>query len=255
MIRTVITESEVPSSNRLKTLLKNFPNIRVIGEVFDQEETVSIIDGLKPDLLFLNLQLPVTDGLEILKSVSYRPTIIFTISYNRYIIKTCEENSVDYLLKPFSRHRFEKTLRRVLQQNRKLNQRQVEILQDTVHKTTYLNRFSLKNGHEIMIIPAENVFFFAEEDQHVYLHTFVNKFLLDIPLRELENLLDSNRFYRINKHHIVALEEVKKLWRNIRGKNKIVLNDRFKTALVVDKNYLSGLRGKLKNRYMSSQLS
>jgi DNA-binding LytR/AlgR family response regulator len=247
MIRTVISESEVGSLTRLKTLLASSPNTRVIGEAYDGEEAVSIIDGLKPDLLFLNLQLPALDGLEVLRTVSYRPTVIFTASYNRYIVSAFEEHSFDYLLKPFSRERFEKTLRRAFQRSQKFTHRQVEILEDAADKTASLDRFPVKVSHDNLVVPAANAFFFQEKDHHVYLHTFDNKFLCDIPLRELENLLDSDRFYRVNKYDIVALDQVKKLRRNIRGKHKVVLKDQPETALIVDKNYAGGLREKLKN--------
>lgn len=245
MIRIVITEGETHSLKRLKTLLTRQPDVQIIGEAREAETALDIADSLKPDLLFLDVQLPGFDRPEALQTISYRPTAIFTTAYNPAVIKLFEQNSVDYLLKPFSRERFENAIHRALQRSQRLNNKLLEVFRIASRRSHYLNRIAVKAAPENMSIAIEKIYFFQFKAGHVFLHTYDSKFLCETPLRALEDMLDPDKFSRIHKNQIVALPKVVKIRRRLRGKYRAVLNDQSGTTLKIAREYLPGLKKRL----------
>lgn len=245
MIRILITEGEGHSVRRLKKLLSQQPDVQIIGEAREADTAQNIIDGLKPDLLFLDVQLPGLTGPEAMENISYWPTVIFTTAYHPSIIKFFEQNSVDYLLKPFSRERFEKAIHRALQRSQRLNNKLLEVFQAASRKSNYLNRISVKAAADNMSISVEKIYYFQAKANHIFLHTYDSKFLCETPLRTLEDILDPEQFSRIHKNQIVSLQRVTKIRRSLRGKYKAVLNDEQKSTLKIARNYLPGLKKRL----------
>jgi DNA-binding LytR/AlgR family response regulator len=112
MIRVVIVEDEKPARDRLRRLLADHADVTLEGEASDASAAVALIDRVRPDLCFLDVQMPEGDGFEVLRRIRHRPRIIFTTAYDRYAVPAFEVNSLDYLLKPFSRERFGAALER-----------------------------------------------------------------------------------------------------------------------------------------------
>lgn len=245
MFRIIITEREVHSLKRLRTLLSQQPDMQIIGEAREADTALDIIDSLKPDLLFLDIQLPGLNGPEAMQTMSYRPTVIFTTAYNPSIIKLFELNSIDYLLKPFSRERFENAVHRALQRSQRLNNKLLEVFQIASRQSHYLNRITVKAAPENMSIPVENIYFFQVKAGHIFLHTYDSKFLCETPLRALENMLDPQQFSRIHKNQIVSLPKVVKIRRRLRSKYRVLLNDQQKTTLKIAREYLPDLKKRL----------
>ena len=102
LIRAVLVEDELPSLERLKSLLGAFDDIHIVGEAADGPSAIDVIDEQRPDLVFLDIQLPVYTGFQVLEKISHKPHIIFVTAYDQYAIKAFEENAVDYLLKDAS---------------------------------------------------------------------------------------------------------------------------------------------------------
>jgi len=245
MIRIIITEGEMHSLRRLKTLLSQQPDVQIIGEAREADTALDIIDGLKPDLLFLDVQLTGLTGPGAMENISYWPTVIFTTAYHPSIIKLFEQNSVDYLLKPFSRERFETAFHRALQRSQRLNNKLLEVFHTASRKSNYLNRISVKAAPENMSIPVDKVYYFQAKAGHIFLHTYDSKFLCETPLRALEDMLDPEQFSRIHKNQIVSLQRVTKIRRSLRGKYKVVLDNQQKSTLKIAQDYLTGLKKRL----------
>lgn len=244
-IRSIIVEDEPHSIERLKYLLKDLKNIQIVGEAQDGKTAIDLINNLKPELIFLDIQLPGTSGFGVLEKTSYPVMVIFVTSYDQYAIKAFEENAVDYILKPTSKERLKKAVERVINLNKRLDENTIEVLKSMFEKSSYMTRFAVKLGDEILIIPQEDVYYFNAEDKYVFLHTYDRKFFYDATLKELEDILDPEIFCRIHKSYIVSINKIKKLKKQFLSEYSAVLDDN-KTILKIGRNYLPKLRKNLK---------
>ena len=245
-IRTIIVEDELHSLKRMKSLLGDFTELTLIGEATDGLAAQRIIDELKPDLIFLDIQMPGANGFEVLARISTRPMVIFVTAYDEFAIKAFEENAVDYILKPTSKERVEKAIRRVLERRAGLGPDLIERLRAEVARGTYMKRFAVSMADEILIIPESEVFYFKAEDKCVLLCTQDREFFFEMTLKDLEQNLDPEVFFRIHKSHIISLDKVKKINRWFHGDYVVRLSDAAKTKLKVGRSFRESLRAKLK---------
>lgn len=245
-IRTVIVEDELHSLKRMKSLLRDFEELTVVGEATDGLAAQELIDELKPDLVFLDIQMPGANGFEVLGRIHARPMVIFVTAYDEYAIKAFDENAVDYILKPTSRERVEKAIRRVLERRAVLGQDLIERLRSEVARGSYMKRFAVSLADEILIIPESEVFYFKAEEKCVLLGTQDREFFFEMTLKELVRNLDPEAFVRIHKSHIISLDKVKKIHRWFHGDYIVHLCDGRKTKLKVGRSYREALREKLK---------
>lgn len=243
-IKTILVEDERHSLERLKSLLEDFSGIDIVGEAMDGETAVALINERVPDLVFLDIQLPVYNGFEVLERLVVRPQVVFVTSYNQYAIKAFEENAVDYILKPTSKERLEKSIRRV-SEGITPDADLVALLKSRIFPE-YLHRFAVKLKDEITIIPAEDVFYFRAQDRYVFLGTAGTEFIYDATLKQLEVSLDPKQFIRISRSVIVAIDKIDKLSKWFFSEYNLTLKDNKKTVFKVGRTYLPRLREKLK---------
>lgn len=246
IVDTVIVEDETPSLERLKDQLGNFPQIRIVGEALDGEGAVAAIDQLKPELIFLDIELPEFDGFEVLNRITCSPMVVFVTAFNEYAVKAFEEHALDYLLKPTSLKRLQSCLKRVLKERHRLEPNLIEDLKNLIQQRKYKNMFSLKCGDEVRFIPSGEVYFFQAESKSVFLATRTTRRLYDATLKEIEKQTDPDRFIRISKSAIVAVEKIEKLTRWFQGSYLAVMSDDERTELKTGRTYLPALRKKLR---------
>ncbi len=246
-VSVLIAEDEEHARERLRDLLKDFPELQVVGEAGDGAEAVRLIDALRPRLVFLDIQMPEATGFEVLERIKHQPRVVFVTAYDHYAIKAFDENAVDYVLKPFSRERIGESIRRVLETERDnvVDMRLLEKLKEAVRGNDYMQRFAASVGDEILIIPQEEVFYFQAEDKVVFLYTDRKRYIIDITLRELEDRLDPAVFLRIHKSTIAALDKVRKIKKWFRGEILVQLSDAGKTKLKVSRGSRQSLKEKL----------
>lgn len=206
LIKSIIVEDEEHSLNRLKKLLTNFDYIQLIGEAKSGKEAIDLIEQNKPDLIFLDINLPEKDGFDILKELSYEPLVIFVTAYQEYAIKAFEENAVDYLLKPFDLKRLKISIERVIERKQVIN----KSLLEKINHNNYLRKFSVKDRSIISIISEEEIYYFKAEDKYVFLCTKNEEYYYDDTLKNLEEFLDPEKFIRIHKSYIVSIEHIKR---------------------------------------------
>jgi DNA-binding LytR/AlgR family response regulator len=247
-IKTIIAEDEFHSRERLKDLLKEFPGLEVIGEAADGLKAVEMIDRLRPDLVFLDIQMPEATGIEVLEKITHQPHIIFVTAYDQYAIKAFEENAVDYILKPFSKERITRSVDRVVDliKSKPVNPQLIEHLKHILKGKEYVRRFAVKMGDEILIIPEEEVYYFKAEAKCVLLYTDQKKFFIETTLKELEQTLDPDVFMRIHKSTIVSLDKIKKIKKWFHSELIVQLSDSNKTKLKVSRGCQSSLKEKLR---------
>ncbi|GAB6188527.1 LytTR family DNA-binding domain-containing protein [Marinitoga arctica] len=240
LINSIIVEDEEHSLNRLKKLLDNFDYINIIGEAREGEEAVELIEKKHPDLLFLDINLPGKNGFDILKEISYEPLVIFVTAYQEHAIKAFEENAVDYLLKPFDLKRLKISIERVLKRKQVINK---ELLEKIIHND-YLKKFSIKDRDMIFIIPEEKIYYFKAEDKYVFLCTIDKEYYYDNTLKNLEKILNPDKFIRIHKSYIVSIEHIKRFKKIFTREYILELDNGIE--LKIGRNYLHQIREKFK---------
>ncbi len=246
IIRTIIVEDETPSLERLKSLLQEFDEIEIVGQAQDGPAAVKLINDSKPDLAFLDIQLPVYSSFEVLVKIEHKPTVIFITAYDEYAIKAFEENAIDYLLKPTDSQRLARAIEKVRQLNRPADEKLFTILKSIVKPIKYLDRFSVKIGDEILFIPAEDVYWFQAEDKYIFLHTAAREFIYDSTLKDLEKALNPEQFIRIHKSTIVAIDKIHKMKRTFAGKFKVQLKDAKKSGFEIGRTFVNATRERLR---------
>lgn len=247
-IKTVIVEDERHSLERLRDVLSGFDQLEISGEATDGLGAVEVIDRVKPELVFLDIQMPGGNGFEVLARISVRPMVIFVTAYDQYALKAFEENAVDYILKPSSRERIAAAVERVVSRHRLVDSQLLETLREALSKRRFIQRFVVKAGDEILIIPESDVFYFKAEDKYVFVCTDGKEFIIDLTLKELELRLDPDIFCRIHKSSIVSLNKIKRITRWFHGEHIIELNDRNCTRLKLGRNFHRSFTEKLKTQ-------
>lgn len=211
MIRTLLVEDEEPAREIVKSYLKKYPEIEIIGEAADGFSGVKAINELKPDLLFLDIQLPKLTGFEILELVEHAPVIIFTTAYDQFALKAFELNATDYLLKPFSADRFDIAIQKAFE---KLKAKQAEepaikkLVETIDEKTESIDRVVVKTGTKIKVIPSEKIQYIEAQDDYVMIYSEEGKHLKEKTMKYFESHLDNSMFIRIHRSYIVNVNYI-----------------------------------------------
>ena len=235
IIRTIIVEDEELARSLLRSYLKNYEHIELIQECENGFEGVKMINELKPDLVFLDIQMPKITGFEMLELLEHKPEIIFTTAYDQYALKAFEYNAADYLLKPFSRDRLDAALGKVME---KIQQQETpdEMIENITNfpKGEYLDRVVVKDRHKINIIPVDKIRYFESMDDYVLLYTKEGRHLKQKTMKYFETALDPNEFIRIHRSYIVRVDEIAEIQQYEKESYIVILHD--KTKLKVSKS-------------------
>src|SRR5512139_4317 len=189
MIRTLIVDDEKLARDRLQSFLRNVKDIEVIGQARNGVEAIRMIEEEGPDLVFLDVQMPGTDGFGVLKAVSKQFQLVFSTAYDEYAIKAFEVQATDYLLKPISRTRLEEAVRRVRDRlDSHLPATDVKAVLKVLEERErrYVEQLPVHKGRQILIVPVGEVYWFEVEYRLVYAHTADDRFMTNFTLKELE---------------------------------------------------------------------
>lgn len=242
-IRALIVDDEPEARKGIRTLLARDPEIEVVGECGDGQQAVEGIEGLCPDLVLLDVQMPGKDGFEVLEAIdlSRAPVLIFVTAYDSYAIKAFEVNAQDYLLKPFTDERFHQAVARAKDHHRR---RQAHEFRDRLmalvelsHRDAgdarpaaspaaagMLRRFLIKSGGEVTFVPVDEVDWLEAVGYYTKVHTARHTHLLRGNLGRIGAQLDPQRFARIHRSAIVNLSRVQSLKNTFNGDCLAVLS-------------------------------
>lgn len=259
-IRTLIVDSEAQSRRRVAKLLERDADVVVEGEIGSAAEAVRRIAAERPDLVFLEVQLPEMNGFKVLESVGggHLPAVVFVTAFDQHALQAFEVNAVDYLLKPFDEERFWRAVRRakseiVRRQTDALSEKLAHLLQHlqstlpesartaeagaavadpgAVQETVTRDRILLRSGGEIYFVKAEDIDWIEAEGDYMKLHAAGRVHLLRETMGNLEARLDAKRFIRIHRSTIVNIDRVKKLSPSFAGEYVVILGDGTKLRL------------------------
>ncbi|MCC5929552.1 MAG: LytTR family transcriptional regulator DNA-binding domain-containing protein [Cyclobacteriaceae bacterium] len=199
-LQTLIIEDELPAQQLLMELCNQIPELQIIGTASDGFDGLKQINAMKPDLIFLDIDMPRLTGIELVECLEVKPAIVFTTAYDQYAVKAFEENAVDYLLKPFSFERLNMAVERVLKRINEGSVRQ-EYAQTlkSASGDDYLERMVIKLGNRIHIMQVSDMDYAEANDDYIYIYSGEQRYLKQQTLQSLENNLDPNQFVRLHR--------------------------------------------------------
>jgi two-component system LytT family response regulator len=213
-IRVLIIEDEAPARELIKYMLKERADIEVVGECADGFCGATQIKEKHPDLIFLDIQMPKLTGFELLEVLDEKPEVIFTTAFDQYAIRAFELNAVDYLLKPYSKERFDGALAKAVSRIGKETQEpdRVEKLVTAVTEAEgYLTRIVFRKGAGIKIIPLNLISYLASEDDYVMIYYSEGKALKPKTMKYYEDHLPPSLFMRVHRSFMVNIEQITRL--------------------------------------------
>lgn len=241
-IRAIIVDDELLGRTVIREMLRREPEFTIVGECANGQEAIATINAERPDLVFLDVQMPEVDGFEVLAAldVEQLPLVIFVTAYDQYAVSAFEVHAVDYLLKPFDRERFGKALQRAkLQLQREqpadVSQRILALLEEQRSKPKCLERLVIKTNGRIFFLKTEEIDRISAEGNYVNLHVKKDSYLLRETISGLESQLDPQRFARIHRSQIVNLDCVRELRHWSHGEYQVILHDG--TELMLSRSY------------------
>jgi two-component system, LytTR family, response regulator len=229
-ISVLIVDDESLARARVKTLLAGEADLEVIGECDNGPAAIAFIQEKRPELVFLDVQMPEVSGLDVVRALpkDCLPGIVFVTAHDQHAIEAFEVHALDYLLKPFSQARLQASVghaRKYLQVHNSgaVNQRLEDWLKAAKSESACLNRIAIKNGDRTIFIKVEDVDYIESASNYVIIHTKTENHMLRETLMNLEARLSSKLFLRISRSVIVNLNRIKELQPNLRGEYVIIL--------------------------------
>ena len=204
-MKTFIVDDERLARSELKRLLKNFSAIEIIGEAANPDEAIKQIETSRPDLLFLDIQMPGRNGFELLESLIYTPKVIFTTAFDEYALKAFEFNALDYLLKPVEEKRLAAAIGKVENQGREEEEKNRELKTSPLSEA---DQIFVKDGERCWFVKLRDVRLLESEGNYTRLYFDKHKPLILRSLNYLEARLDEKFFFRANRKHIINLRWV-----------------------------------------------
>lgn len=242
MWKTIVIDDEQLARQRIKRLLTVYDEIEIIAEAENGVEGLELIESLKPDLIFLDIEMPVLNGFEMLAKLKHQPKVVFTTAYDQYAIKAFEEGSIDYLLKPIEIERLDKTITKLKQTNLAPAQVPIEELIRQIQGKKTIKTLTVKLGDKILLIKLTDIIRIQAEDKYVFLHTVDGKkHLTDFTLSTLEEKLPEE-FLRIHRSEIINTEFIKEIRKGFNGALIFVLNNTDETRVTSSRSNSEALR-------------
>ncbi len=236
-LQTLIIEDEELARNLLRSYLKDHPDIEVIGECENGFDGIKAINEKKPDLVFLDIQMPKITGFEMIELLDFKPQIIFTTAYDQYALKAFEMNAVDYLLKPFSKDRMlaaiDKVKHRILTDEN--NEEKLEELTNFRAGEAFIDRVVVKDRHKIHIITVDKIRYIESLDDYVMIYTHDGRHMKQKTMKYFEENLDPKNFIRIHRSFIVQVDNIAEIQQYEKESYIVILKDQNKTKLKVSK--------------------
>jgi two-component system, LytTR family, response regulator len=213
MIKAIIIDDERLARSLVKEYLSNHADIELKAECNDGFEGLKAIQEHKPDLLFLDIQMPKINGFEMLELLDQAPAVIFTTAFDEYAIKAFDNHAVDYLLKPFSKERFDKAIEkwRAIYERKENSPALRQVMEELSHTPLQRERIVVKSGSSIIVIPVNDIFYMEAADDFVKIHTRKGHWLKNKTMSHFEQQLDATQFIRVHRSYIVNISEIIRL--------------------------------------------
>lgn len=244
IIQTIIIDDEPLARQRIRRLLQDYDFIEIIAEGAHGKEGLELINELNPDLVFLDIEMPVMNGFEMLAQLSQQPKIIFTTAYDQYALKAFEENSIDYLLKPIEKERLAKAMLK-LQTTGPEENNDLQSFRDLIEQLKpqkQISTLTVKIGDKILLVRLADIFHIKAEEKYVFLHTADGQaHLTDFTIASLEDRLPEH-FVRVHRSSIINAQRIKEIRKSFNGAFVFVMDDAQNSRITSSRGYGEDLR-------------
>jgi len=249
-IRTLVVDDEALARDRLTGFLAGLADVQIVGHAGDGVQALELIEQERPDLVFLDVRMPGMDGFEVLKALRLPlPHVVLATAYDEYAIRAFEIGAVDYLLKPLARRRVEEAVGRVrdrLAGNRPAPDLDVVLRRLEERRKVHVTQVPVHSGKRILVLPVADVLWFGVEYRLVYAHTHERAHMTNYTLRELEERLDPEAFFRAHKSSLVNLRHVKEIVPSFDGRHKLLMRDQAGSEVALSRAQARELRARLR---------
>lgn len=259
VLKVFIVDDEAPAREELRYLIEQFPEVSVVGEASSGEEAIDAIVQIEPDAVFLDIHLQDRDGVdvgqELLESMVKPPVIIFASAYEIHAVRAFETEAVDYIVKPFSELRLEKTMNRVRRLLRTASAAQavetpsfeerLQFLLQSVLTDQQPRRVPVEKNGKIILIDPNEIVFATLEGRYASIYTGCEQYATSFSLQELESRLSPQQFFRTHRAYIVNLSRTAELVPWFKGSIHLVMQDTRKTEVPVSRNVVKELKRRL----------
>lgn len=208
MTKVIIIDDEPLARGIVREYIGAYPQLEIVAECDNGFEGVKAIAGHQPDLIFLDIQMPKINGFEMLELIENPPAVIFTTAFDEFAIKAFDAHAIDYLLKPFSKDRFDKAISKWMgAQNRPLP----EGLSEEASSPESHNRVVVKKGQNIVVLPVKRIHYFEAFDDYIKIHTAEGFYLKKKTMAYFEKTLDATQFVRVHRSYLLNLQELTRI--------------------------------------------
>ncbi|MEM1338438.1 MAG: LytTR family transcriptional regulator DNA-binding domain-containing protein [Bacteroidota bacterium] len=236
MKKVIIADDEKAGRTLIKEYLQDYPELVLVAEVNNGVDAITEINRFKPDLIFLDIQMPGKTGFEVLTYLEELPDIIFSTAYDEYALKAFEVHAVDYLLKPYTKERFKSAVARLNGDNQKLGDLTESLL---LEKTTYPSRVLVQHNRKLITTAVDDIQWVEAFGDYSKLHIDSQVFLSNFGISDLEERLDPKKFLRIHRSSIINLDKVKELNKYGKSYDVTLLNGE---VVRVSRGYMDALK-------------
>jgi two-component system LytT family response regulator len=251
LMDSLIVDDESDARSRLVRMLKSHPDIAIVGEAADGLQAIKQIETLRPDLLFLDIEMPGLTGFEVLQAIPagvVLPLVIFVTGYDQHALAAFEANALAYLLKPVETDRLAQALDRARRLNAFSDQKEVErknIVRAARESPRILRQIVCRKLDRIMLVPVGQIFWFEVEDGIVKARTATDSFWVNHQLVELETALPEELFFRARREVLVNLTRIREIKPYFKSGFELIMSDQAATAIVVSERQVPAFRKRL----------
>lgn len=244
--KTVLIDDEPPAIQRLLELTAHFPSVfEVVGFASGANEAIQLINDRKPDLIFLDIQMPVMTGFEMLNKLERIPLIIFCTAYDHYSLQAFETNSIDYLMKPVKQERLSQTVEKLWKLKDEFRSDKVLQILENISLLTprkSMTSITIRNGDKMVLVKLDDVAYFKADEKYVSLFTSNGKEMItDQTLVQLEEKLPEN-FLRVHRSVLLNKNYVQEVQAYFNCRYIIVLNDKEQTRITTGRSFQSQIK-------------
>jgi two-component system LytT family response regulator len=218
-ITCAIIDDEQLARELLREYIEQSGNMSIVGEASKGKDAVELIDNLKPDLIFLDVQMPGMTGFDVLDEITHDPYVVFTTAYDQYAIKAFEKNAVDYLLKPVDQERFQLAVKRALERMKTEQYNVGELLRNmkTENRTSYDSHIFVQKSEKLINLAVEEIMFLEASGDYTILTTKNDQFVSSSGIGKLEEILNPEIFIRVHRSTIININFLKEIEKHFNG--------------------------------------
>jgi two-component system LytT family response regulator len=228
-IRALIADDEALARRRLRQFIAEVPDIEVVGECEDGRRAVALVKSLAPDLLFLDVQMPLLDGFGVIREVGAGsvPAVVFVTAFDQFALRAFEAHALDYLLKPFGRERFMQAVGRARRQigDANVRARLDALVGGLSERPRYATRLAVKARGRTVVLLTDEIDWVGAADNYLELHAGASSYVVRETMSQLQSKLDPQKFVRIHRSTLVNVGRIKELHPLFAGDQAVVLHD------------------------------